>query len=172
MGKSSLAKVLYLHTNITVLTAKYSSLGLSKLNFRFVEKNFSAKWKKNFKGLKIFENKERFVLGRRSIALKPHFAAPCQAKNKNRLLSQKRAPTPHRHRVSVENQLIHRKLQSTTDTWEKNKEDFGLFDTFQCTISNSQLTIYDLNGRKIKADDLRELEKGIYIVNGKKVMIK
>lgn len=45
-------------------------------------------------------------------------------------------------------------------------------DISQCTISNSQLTIYDLNGRKIKADDLRELEKGIYIVNGKKVMIK
>ena len=45
-------------------------------------------------------------------------------------------------------------------------------DISQCTISNSQLTIYDLNGRKIETDDLRELEKGIYIVNGKKVMIK
>ena len=45
-------------------------------------------------------------------------------------------------------------------------------DISQCTISNSQLTIYDLNGRKIETDDLRKLEKGIYIVNGKKVMIK
>ena len=45
-------------------------------------------------------------------------------------------------------------------------------DISQCTISDSQLTIYDLNGRKIETDDLRELEKGIYIVNGKKVMIK
>lgn len=45
-------------------------------------------------------------------------------------------------------------------------------DISQCTISNSQLTIYDLNGRKIVTDDLRKLEKGIYIVNGKKVMIK
>ena len=119
MGKSSLTKVQYLHTSIAVLTAKYSSLGLSKLNFRFVENFFSPKWKNFFKPLKIFENKERFGLGRRSITLKTHFATPCQAKNKNRLLSKKRAPTPHRHRVSVENQLIHCTLQSTTDTLEK-----------------------------------------------------
>ena len=127
MGKSSIAKVQYLHTNVAVLTAKYSSLDLSKLNFRFVEKNFSAKRKKNFKPMKIFENKERFGLGRRSIALKPHFATPCQAKNKNRLLSKKRAPTPHRHRVSVENQFIHCTLQSTTDTLENFHEYFIVF---------------------------------------------
>ena len=42
----------------------------------------------------------------------------------------------------------------------------------QLTIDNSQLTIYDLSGRKIEVDDLRELEKGIYIVNGQKMTIK
>ena len=125
MGKSSIAKVQYLHTNVTVLTAKYSSLGLSKLNFRFVENIFSPKWKYFFKPSEIFENNGRFGLEQRSIALKPHFAAPCQAKNKNRLLSKKRAPTPHRHRVSVENRLIHCTLQSTTDTLEKIRKTLG-----------------------------------------------
>lgn len=168
MGKSSIAKVQYLQTNITVLTAKYSSLGLSKLNFRFVEKKFSTKWKKIFKPLKIFENKEQFVLGRRSITLKTHFAAPCQAKNKNRLLGKKRAPTLGIGRKSTHSLHVTINYRHLG----KNKEDFGLFDTFQCTISNSQFTIYDLNGHKIETDDLRELEKGIYIVNGKKVMIK
>ncbi len=35
------------------------------------------------------------------------------------------------------------------------------------TIDNSQLTIYDLSGRRVE-----KAEKGIYIVNGKKVVIK
>ena len=42
----------------------------------------------------------------------------------------------------------------------------------QLTIDKSQLTIYDLSGRKIEIDDLRELRKGIYIVNGQKMIIK
>ena len=44
-------------------------------------------------------------------------------------------------------------------------------DVLQLTNDNSQLTIYDLGGRKIEVDDLRELEKGVYIVNGRKVVI-
>ena len=42
----------------------------------------------------------------------------------------------------------------------------------QLTIDNSQMAIYDLSGRKIEVDDLRELEKGVYIVNGHKVVIE
>ena len=41
----------------------------------------------------------------------------------------------------------------------------------QLTIDNGQLTIYDLSGRKIEVEDLRELEKGVYIINGRKVLI-
>ena len=41
----------------------------------------------------------------------------------------------------------------------------------QLTINNGQLTIYDLKGRKIEVEDLRELEKGVYIINGRKVLI-
>ena len=42
----------------------------------------------------------------------------------------------------------------------------------QSTMGDSQLTIYDLNGRKIHVNGLQELFKGIYIINGKKVVIK
>ena len=35
-----------------------------------------------------------------------------------------------------------------------------------------QTVIYDLNGRKILVDDLRELERGVYIIDNKKVVIK
>ncbi len=42
----------------------------------------------------------------------------------------------------------------------------------ELTNQDSQLTIYDLSGRKIVVDDLRELVKGTYIVNGRKVVIK
>ena len=41
----------------------------------------------------------------------------------------------------------------------------------QLTINKGQLTIYDLKGRKIEVEDLRELEKGVYIINGRKVLI-
>ena len=38
---------------------------------------------------------------------------------------------------------------------------------------NSQhSTIYDLTGHKILVDDMRMLSKGIYIVNGRKVLVK
>ena len=40
-------------------------------------------------------------------------------------------------------------------------------DNSQLTIDNSQLVIYDLTGRRVE-----KMEKGIYIVNGKKVVIK
>ena len=40
----------------------------------------------------------------------------------------------------------------------------------QLTIDKSQLTIYDLTGRRITETD--NLKGGIYIINGKKVMIK
>ena len=40
----------------------------------------------------------------------------------------------------------------------------------QLTIHNSQLTIYDLSGRKVT--DTENLKGGIYIVNGQKVLIK
>ena len=44
-------------------------------------------------------------------------------------------------------------------------------------IENSKLgiessVIYDLHGRKILVDDLRELERGVYIIDNKKVVIK
>ena len=44
-------------------------------------------------------------------------------------------------------------------------------------IENSKLgiessVIYDLHGRKIQVDDLRELERGVYIIDNKKVVIK
>lgn len=42
----------------------------------------------------------------------------------------------------------------------------------QLTMENGELTIYDLTGRKIEVDDLRELRKGIYVVNGQKMIIK
>ena len=40
-------------------------------------------------------------------------------------------------------------------------------DNSQLTIDNAKLTIYDLTGRRVE-----KMEKGIYIVNGKKVVIK
>ena len=43
-------------------------------------------------------------------------------------------------------------------------------DVLQLTIDNSQLTIYDLSGRKVT--DTENLRGGIYIVNGKKVIVK
>ena len=42
-------------------------------------------------------------------------------------------------------------------------------DVLQWTIDNGQLTIYDLSGRKVT--DAENLKGGIYIVNGKKVVI-
>ena len=43
-------------------------------------------------------------------------------------------------------------------------------DVLQLTIHNSQLTIHDLSGRKVT--DTENLKRGIYIVNGKKVIVK
>jgi hypothetical protein len=40
----------------------------------------------------------------------------------------------------------------------------------QLTIDKSQLTIYDLTGRRIT--EIENMNGGIYIVNGKKVIIK
>ena len=45
-------------------------------------------------------------------------------------------------------------------------------DISQSTMGDSQLTIYDLKGRKIQVNGLQELSKGIYIINGKKVVIR
>jgi uncharacterized repeat protein (TIGR02543 family) len=42
-------------------------------------------------------------------------------------------------------------------------------DVLQLTNDNSQMTIYDLSGRKVT--DTENLKGGIYIVNGKKVVI-
>ena len=42
----------------------------------------------------------------------------------------------------------------------------------QITIDNGQLNIYDLMGRKLEVDDLEELSEGIYIINGRKVVVK
>lgn len=44
-------------------------------------------------------------------------------------------------------------------------------------VENSKLgiessVIYDLHGRKILVDDLRELDRGVYIIDNKKVVIK
>ena len=38
----------------------------------------------------------------------------------------------------------------------------------QLTIGNGEFIIYDLSGRKIQVESLRELTTGIYIINGKK----
>ena len=46
----------------------------------------------------------------------------------------------------------------------------GEIENSKLKIENS--VIYDLSGRKIVVDDLRELEKGTYIINGKKTVIK
>ena len=43
-------------------------------------------------------------------------------------------------------------------------------DVLQLTIDNSQLTIYDLSGRKVA--NAENLKRGIYIVNGKKAIVK
>ena len=43
-------------------------------------------------------------------------------------------------------------------------------DVLQLTIHNSQFTIYDLSGRKVT--NAENLKGGIYIVNGKKVIVK
>ena len=40
----------------------------------------------------------------------------------------------------------------------------------QLTIDNGQLTIYDLTGRKVT--DTENLKGGIYIINGRKVVVK
>ena len=48
--------------------------------------------------------------------------------------------------------------------------DFGgttSIDDSQLTMDDSQLTIYDLTGRRVE-----KMEKGIYIVNGKKVVVE
>ena len=144
MGKSSIANVQYWHTSIAVLSRKYSSNDGEVLQFGSIQTEFSLCWKYFFALLKIFfqalENfwKQRAIwIGTKvdcpqGLCQRLHelsnlnLIAPCQAKNKNRLLSKKRAPTLHRHRVSVENRLIHCKLQSTTDTLENSHEYFIL----------------------------------------------
>ena len=41
----------------------------------------------------------------------------------------------------------------------------------QSATDSSQMVIYDLSGRKLSVSDLRELTKGVYIVNGKRVLV-
>ena len=45
-------------------------------------------------------------------------------------------------------------------------------DIRQLLLKGSELVIYDLSGRKIQVGCLRELTTGIYIINGKKVVIR
>ena len=42
----------------------------------------------------------------------------------------------------------------------------------EVTNDKDELTIYDLTGRKILVEYLEELPAGIYIINGKKTVIK
>ena len=42
----------------------------------------------------------------------------------------------------------------------------------QNSINKCQLIIYDLTGRQVNIDDLEELSEGIYIINGRKVVVK
>lgn len=49
-------------------------------------------------------------------------------------------------------------------------KEFDPMGIDQLTIGKSQLTIYDLKGRKVT--DTESLKGGIYIVNGKKVVIE
>jgi len=84
-------------------------------------------------------------------------------------------------------------LKKTHDSWRPTEEGYTFLgwvgDTYetmpahdvtytaniddaieQLTIDKSQLIIYDLTGRKVL--DIENLKGGIYIVNGRKVMIK
>lgn len=62
----------------------------------------------------------------------------------------------------------------TASVWKNfwTIKEFDPTGISQLTIHNSQMTIYDFSGRKIEVDDLRELENGVYIVNGRKVVIE
>lgn len=42
----------------------------------------------------------------------------------------------------------------------------------QVTKDNAQMIVYDLLGRKIEVNDMRELDRGVYIVNGHKVQVE
>ena len=56
-------------------------------------------------------------------------------------------------------------------TYTANIESgIGEVENSKLKIENS--VIYDFCGRKIVVDDLRELQKGIYIINGRKVVVK
>ncbi|MBQ3768794.1 MAG: leucine-rich repeat protein [Prevotella sp.] len=57
------------------------------------------------------------------------------------------------------------------DVDNENTTEVGLIDNSQLTIDNWAGAIYDLQGRKI-ANGQKPTAKGLYIVNGKKVMIK
>jgi hypothetical protein len=41
----------------------------------------------------------------------------------------------------------------------------------QSATDSSQMVIYDLSGRKLSVSDLRELTRGVYIINGKRVLV-
>lgn len=68
--------------------------------------------------------------------------------------------------------------QGAQDTYQRATgwENFWSIKEFdpsgidQFTNDNSQMTIYDLNGRKVL--DADKIKSGIYIINGKKVFIK
>ena len=118
----------YLRLSTPVWVYPKNFFTLLKIFFHYSDNFFSSPWKilKTTSDLDWDEGGLLYTLNTKHSTLnpKPHFAAPCQAKNKNRLLSKKRAPTPHQHRVSVENRLIHCTLQSTTDTLEKMRKTF------------------------------------------------
>ena len=97
--------------------------------------------------------------------------------------------TPYVMTLNANNEVVMGKAKLTDDSKIKNRankayldlpvaagaamysfnrgEGTTSIDNSQLTIDNAKLTIYDITGRRVE-----KMEKGIYIVNGKKVVIK
>ena len=48
----------------------------------------------------------------------------------------------------------------------------GIGEVVNSELSAAKSVVYDLRGRKLLVDDLRELSEGVYIVNGRKVVVR
>ena len=63
-----------------------------------------------------------------------------------------------------------------SDCWYEFTNYIGIDTSIENVVSTDygekSTDIHDLSGRKIVVDDLRELEKGTYIINGRKVAVK
>ena len=48
----------------------------------------------------------------------------------------------------------------------------GIGEVVNSELGTEKLVVYDLRGRKLLVDDLRDLSEGVYIVNGRKVVVR